>query len=220
MKAYRIFKKAISIALYGLVLYLSVLIIGSCVPVNANYSTADSKSVTIYLETNGIHTDIIIPCAHLSDLTPLFIPPNYETRTSTWMAFGWGDQGFYLETPHWADLKFKTALKAMLHLDDSVMHVRKLNEVRESKSCVKLTITTAQYKALVDYISSSFARKKEGLVKMDARGYSQYDVFYKAEGRYSLFKTCNTWVNSGLKKAGIRTCLYTIFDKPLFWSVT
>jgi len=33
-------------------------------------------------------------------------------KKGDWLAFGWGDKGFYLNTPTWADLKFSTAVKA------------------------------------------------------------------------------------------------------------
>lgn len=34
-----------------------------------------------------------------------------------YIAFGWGDKGFYLDTPTWADLKFSTAFKAAFGWD-------------------------------------------------------------------------------------------------------
>ncbi|HOB24230.1 MAG TPA: DUF2459 domain-containing protein, partial [Kaistella sp.] len=33
-----------------------------------------------------------------------------------YLAIGWGDKGFYLDTPTWADLKFSTAFKAAFWL--------------------------------------------------------------------------------------------------------
>ncbi|OYU84660.1 MAG: urease-associated protein [Flavobacterium sp. BFFFF2] len=219
MKASRIFKKGIAFVFYGFGLYLFVQIIGSCIPVNTNTACNNVVGTTIYLKTNGVHTDIIIPCTISADSTPTFSIESNGSTPSTWAAFGWGDKGFYLETPQWSDLKFKTAFKAMMYLDESVMHVRALPMPKESDSCKKLTITKEQYKVLVDYISNSFIKNGDHLEKIETEGNSKIDSFFKAQGRYSMFKTCNTWVNAGLKKAGIRTCLYTVIDKPIFWSL-
>ncbi|MFM7854609.1 MAG: DUF2459 domain-containing protein [Flammeovirgaceae bacterium] len=45
--------------------------------------------------------------------------------------------------------------------------------------------------------------------------YWDNDSFYEAKGTYNLFFTCNTWVNEGLKKAGLKACLWTPFDSGL-----
>ena len=47
--------------------------------------------------------------------------------------------------------------------------------------------------------------------------YGNHDSFYEAKGNYSLFFTCNTWANNALKSAGLRTCLWTPFDKGIFY---
>lgn len=42
--------------------------------------------------------------------------------TLPYLAIGWGDKGFYLNTPTWADLKFSTAFKAAFGLSKPAMH--------------------------------------------------------------------------------------------------
>jgi uncharacterized protein (TIGR02117 family) len=74
------------------------------------------NDVAIYIKTNGVHTDLVVPVkneqldwsreikfsnAHLPDTTAI-----------KYLAMGWGDKGFYLQTPTWADLKFSVAFKA------------------------------------------------------------------------------------------------------------
>ncbi|MCP5062170.1 MAG: DUF2459 domain-containing protein, partial [Ignavibacteriae bacterium] len=44
------------------------------------------------------------------------------------------------------------------------------------------------------------------------KGYTPYDDFYEAVGSYSLFNTCNTWVNSAFKECNIKACLWTPYD--------
>lgn len=42
--------------------------------------------------------------------------------------------------------------------------------------------------------------------------YTTIDNFYKAKGSYSCFNSCNSWVNRGFKRFGLRACLWTPFD--------
>ena len=44
------------------------------------------------------------------------------------------------------------------------------------------------------------------------KGYTSRDDFYKAKGSFSFYKTCNSWVNTGFKKSGLKACLWTPFD--------
>ena len=45
-----------------------------------------------------------------------------KDSTLRYIAIGWGDKGFYLDTPTWADLKFSTAFKAAFWLGNSAIH--------------------------------------------------------------------------------------------------
>ncbi len=49
-------------------------------------------------------------------------------------------------------------------------------------------------------------------ILLNNKGYSYNDDFYEALGSFSCFKTCNSWVNSGLKESDIKACLWTPFD--------
>lgn len=71
--------------------------------------------IAIYILTNGVHTDLVVPVRTEQIDWSARIPFSNTTgkdTTAQWLAFGWGDKGFYLETPTWADLKASTAFKA------------------------------------------------------------------------------------------------------------
>lgn len=57
-----------------------------------------------------------------------------------YIAFGWGDKGFYLDTPTWADLKFSTAFKAAFWMGQSAMHTTYYREVKEGEDCKRLCL--------------------------------------------------------------------------------
>ena len=68
-----------------------------------------NKDKEIFITTNGIHLDIVIP----KDYIKIEIQRELQiNETVKYVSFGWGDKAFYLETPTWNDLTVKTAIKA------------------------------------------------------------------------------------------------------------
>jgi hypothetical protein len=68
------------------------------------------------------------------------------------------------------------------------------------------------------YIQNSFDKDVDGHfinIKTTAN-YGLNDAFYEAKGSYSLFCTCNTWANNGLKSCGQKAALWTPSDKGIF----
>ena len=109
-----------------------------------------------------------MPTKHpLKDWRNHFIPSTFEKVDSTfeYVSVGWGDKGFYLETPTWDDLKFSTAFKAAFFMSSTAMHVTyKKQTPVECATCKKLILTEEQYKKLIIYIYSSFQKKNESLI--------------------------------------------------------
>src|SRR6202000_2031764 len=69
-------------------------------PVNAH--PLKSKDVTIYIATNGDHTDIIVPVKNaIKDWSSEISYQNTINKDTTckYVSVGWGDKGFYLNTP-------------------------------------------------------------------------------------------------------------------------
>lgn len=202
-----------------IVLYLFVAFIMAHIPVNSN--PEKSNDVAIYINSNGVHTDILVPIKNdIKDWTKDILYSQTKSKDSImkYIAFGWGDKGFYLDTPEWSDLKASTALKAAFYLGTSAMHTKFYNKVKEDDECVKVTISKGDYKDLVKYIEDSFALDKNNKVQWIAnRSYGQYDAFYEAHRKYSLFYTCNTWANNALKAGNQKAALWTPYDKWIFY---
>lgn len=202
-----------------IILYLLVAFIVAHIPVNSN--PEKSNDVAIYINSNGVHTDILVPIKNeIKDWSRDILYDHTKSKDSVmkYIAFGWGDKGFYLDTPEWSDLKTSTALKAAFYLGTSAMHTQFYNEVKEDEECVKVTISKKDYKDLVKYIEDSFALDKDHKVQwIPNRSYGQYDAFYEANGKYSLFYTCNTWANNALKAGNQKAALWTPYDKWIFY---
>ncbi|WP_413667114.1 TIGR02117 family protein [Mucilaginibacter sp. Mucisp86] len=184
--------------------------------------TETSNDVAIYILTNGDHTDIVVPVKNA--VTNWSKEISYQNTiakdtTNQYLAIGWGDKGFYLSTPNWADLKFSTALKAAFALSTSAIHATYYQAMPESNDCKKIMISNEQYKRLIAFVDSSFKRNTAGNIiniKTNAN-YDKNDAFYEAKRKYNMFYTCNTWANNALKSCGQTACVWTPFDRGIFY---
>jgi uncharacterized protein (TIGR02117 family) len=212
--------KIIGMILLLVGLYIVVAIGLSYTSVNSDFKQCEKDAVAIYILTNGVHTDLVLPINNEFKDWRNFVHPS-DTRSgsvaATNVAFGWGDKGFYLQTKTWADLKFKTAFNAMFYLSSSAMHVTFYTDMEESESCRKICVNKTSYLKLVEYICKTFEKDRLGNpILIKAAAYGHNDLFYEANGSYGLFTTCNTWTNNGLKAADLKACWWTPFDKGMF----
>ena len=211
--------KYTAIFVLSLMTYLLIVTLLSFVSVNEDFAE-NQKEIPIYILTNGVHTDVVLPLkSEHYDWTNQLKPEHTKAKDSTYQyaALGWGDKGFYLETPTWADLKTSTALKAASGLSSTAMHVTFYKDLKESNSCKKLQISSDNYKKLILFINESFQTKSGEFLKIETDAvYGKHDVFYEAKGSYSLFYTCNSWANQALKAANQKAALWTISDSGIF----
>lgn len=219
MKTIKKLLKYIAIFVLSLVTYLLIVTLLSFVSVNEDL-VENQNEIPIYILTNGVHTDIVLPIKNeYHDWTSQLKFEHIKSKDTTYqfVALGWGDKGFYLETPTWADLKPSTAIKAASGLSSSAMHVTFYKSLKENKSCKKIQISLENYKKMIAFISESFQTKSDKFLKIETDAvYGKHDVFYEANGSYSLFYTCNSWANQALKTANQKAALWTISDSGIF----
>ncbi|UGS20337.1 TIGR02117 family protein [Flavobacterium cyclinae] len=218
----KILKKLLKyFAIFILSLFAYLLIVTLLSFVSVNYDVAQNQEeIPIYILTNGVHTDIVLPIKnehHDWSSQLKFEHTKSKDTTYQYVALGWGDKGFYLETPTWADLKVSTAVKAASGLSTSAMHVTFYKHLKENQSCKKIQISLENYKKLIAFINESFQTKSGKFLKIETNAvYGKHDVFYEANGSYSLFYTCNSWANQALKAANQKAALWTISDSGIF----
>lgn len=218
-KAFKILGKIVLGIVGFVVVYVLFAFILSRIPVNSE-DRDKSEDVTIYIKTNGVHTDIVVPIkTEYKDWSEKVQFAHIKSQDSTmqYIGFGWGDKGFYLNTPEWADLKFSTAFNAAFYLGTSAMHATFFKQIKESESCVKIKISESEYQQLITYIEESFQYDENGNpILINATTYGRNDSFYEANRKYHLFYTCNTWANNALKGANQKAALWTPSDTGIF----
>lgn len=203
------------IVLYGLMAYLLPFI-----EISAK-NDGEKKEIPIYIYTNGVHTDIVMPVRNdMQDWSTKIPFANTKSKKTdyNYIGVGWGDKGFYLDTPTWADLKFSTAFKAAFWLGESAMHCTYYKTMKEADDCKIIMISRSQYKDLTKFVEDKFDKDQNGnfiLIPTNAV-YSDNDAFYDAQGKYSFLYTCNTWSNNALKAAGQKAAFWTPTDSGIF----
>ena len=210
-------------ALLGFIAFILLYLLSaySLSRITVDREAGSQEDVAIYIKTNGVHTDIVVPTRNEQmDWSKEIKYSNTRSSDTSfqYLAMGWGDKGFYLQTPNWSDLKASVAFKAAFALSTTAIHATYYSEMREGDACKKIMISKEQYSRLLNYITHSFQKDSSGHminIKTNAN-YGKTDAFYEATGSYSMFHTCNTWANDGLKASGQKCCLWTAFDTGIF----
>lgn len=220
-KIYRWSFKTTLVLFSSVVIYFLAAVLLSFIPVNKDFIQSKSGGVDIYILTNGVHASIALPIkSQYKDWSKNLNPAEAKTPKNdvNFISFGWGDKGFYQESYSWKDLKFTTAFNALFNRSSSAMQVKFYNNIKENKKCKKISISHESHQKLIKYIEKGFDTDSLGnYIKIPGLSYTDNDVFYEAEGMYNLFNTCNTWANNGLKAASLKACLWTPFDKGVFY---
>jgi uncharacterized protein (TIGR02117 family) len=199
-----------------LLVYVGFLLLGF-VPVNLGYEPppADDR-VRIFVRSNEIHTDLVLPVVSPeigSDWRRLFPPEHFkaDVRGEKYLAVGWGNRRFFVETPRWADLKISAVFGALFWPSESVVHVEYLYDAAPGANMQEVYLTREQYKTLSQFVAASIgpADAQEHAVPATTATYNNFDRFYTSPGKYHLFNTCNQWTGRGLKRAGVPTGIWT-----------
>lgn len=199
-------------AVYFLFTFLLTII-----PSNGNFQPAEN-GVDLYVISNGVHTDICFEITDAQlDWNKALDFKNFKTDKSErkYLSMGWGDKGFYFDTPTWADLSVKTAATAALIPSPTAMHITVLKKKPTTGEMIRKTkVTKAQLLKMEQYILDHIKTKNGKAVLIDCCRYDGFDDnFYEANGSYHLIRTCNTWANQTLKEGEVKTATWAPFDK-------
>lgn len=200
-------KKTLLGIVAGFAIYLFFALLFSFLPTHPPQQNCLPEN-EIFIASNGIHLDIILPVEHVAPQIrqQLNILPG-----TLFIAFGWGDKNFYVNTPEWSDLTLPVAFKALFLKSETAMHITFYPYAFQTWK--KLELCSTQLIRLNYYIENSFKKNEQGnFLKMDFEGYTQFDDFYDATGSFSLFQTCNVWVNLALKEIEVKTSVWSPFD--------
>jgi uncharacterized protein (TIGR02117 family) len=138
-----------------------------------------------------------------ADITHDSLPELVDFPDAEFIEFSWGDKD-YFPNP---DAGVFTGIKAAFWSSGSVLHLVGFSgnpkSFYRSGELVELRLTTNAHGRLLDYISRTFFRPPPRDRAEASAGLFTYSRFYPATHKFSLLKTCNTWVAEALKSAGL-----------------
>lgn len=154
----------------------------------------------VFIVHNSWHAAIVLA---KSDLAEIAMPELVDFPTARFIEFGWGDKDYFPD-PQSGVL---TAIKAALWSSGSVIHLVGLSDSVENfyrgASITELRLSETAYRRLADYLDKTFARDRSLGRARAAPGLFSYSYFYPANGKFSLLRTCNSWVAEALEQAGL-----------------
>ena len=167
-----------------------------------------SKREEFFVVSNGIHLDLIF---HVTEIKKEWLEKLRIPSSAEYVSFGWGDEAFYLNTPAWSDLELGIAIKALFMSSPSALHVDHYSSGYERWH--RASVCQNQFETLKDYVFNTFEMNSGNkVILIDFPGYTNTDKFYRAKGSFTLINTCNNWVNTGFKEAGIKTSIWSPFE--------
>jgi uncharacterized protein (TIGR02117 family) len=130
---------------------------------------------------------------------------------------GWGDEEFY----QYPGFDSGLAFKALFYSNPSTLRVEGISLSKEeyfklSEIVIEIDVFEEQFKSICNYVNKTFYLSDDGkTIILSQRGEGKI-IFYKANGSYHIFNTCNTWLAKGLKEAGLDIEYNVILTEQLF----
>ena len=174
----------------------------------------DDSLHTIYLIKQRWHTAVVF---HTEDIDTTILPEVKYFGGAELIDIGWGDEAFYQHP----DFDWDLAYQALFYPTPSTLRIEgifisMLEYFNLSEIVVELKINNEQLKILLNYISETVWRDQKNEHKVLSTQYLNRVYFFKANGEYHLFNTCNTWLARGLKLSGIEIKDDLILTEQLF----
>ena len=82
----------------------------------------------------------------------------------------------------------------------------------------EIRLRPAEYRRLWAAVRADLELDRRGRAqRIDHPGYGPSDAFYRATGKASALRTCNSWAAGRLRLAGVKTSLWPPFAQGLVW---
>jgi uncharacterized protein (TIGR02117 family) len=181
---------------------VSLLIVSACSTKPRVLKQTDIKvqeSQQIYVVRQGLHTGFVLPAGTVKD----HLPDVYESFAgSPYIEFGWGDMDYYQSETVTSGM----TTKAVFWPTRSVIRTVAIGARPEihfpENEMELLCLDQDQFSLLIAFILQSFSRDSDGRIINTIQSADGNSRFYKAEGVYYLWNTCNNWTAKGLKSTG------------------
>ncbi len=220
--AIRFLLKILALLILIVCVYFIFALVLSLIPANPDFKNS-ADGIQVFVRSNGVHTDVVLPVKsdYITWIEKIpYSSVQHADSSFQWIGFGWGNREFYIETKEWKDLKTSTALRAGLGIGTAALHVEFIRKPLKNDRWIELNLEKENFEKLSAYIHNFFRTDESGnFIQIPDAHYYSNDAFFEAHGRFTSITTCNTWTGKGLRAAGIRTGIWTPFEKSVMWQL-
>lgn len=170
---------------------------------------SDEKAYEVYVIQDFWHTGIVF---NVKDVNPEIWPEIERYQRFNYVDTGWGDERFYQADGNPVLL----GARAMLWPTRSVLQVfafitRLRSAYGNDSRILRIPVTGQQHDDLTRYVAESYIRDDAGNV-ITSTVYGETTYYFRASGKYHLFRTCNTWVAKGFRQSGFDVGTFMVLN--------
>ena len=155
---------------------------------------------SLFIVHNSWHAAIVLS---KNEIPSAVLPEIADFPAAEYIEFSWGDKDYFPD-PHSGVL---AAIKAALWSTGSVIHLVGLSGSVEQSyrgaEIIELRLSLGAFNRLLETLAQTFARAQANGRAPASPGLFPNSRFYPATPKFSLLRTCNTWVAEILESAGI-----------------
>jgi len=164
-------------------------------------STGDERNIrTVFIVHDAWHSAVVIRTA---DISTAVLPEMKDFPSDEYLEFSWGDKDYFPAPNGGVGL----VLKAAFWSSGSVLHVvgfrDTVGKTFPGAEIIEVVLSEERFQGLIKFISDTFSRPYPPTPAEPRPGLFPNGRFYSAEGKFSVLRTCNTWVAEALRAAGL-----------------
>jgi len=155
----------------------------------------------IYVVRHEWHTGLVIK---YDDIDSRLWPEKDDFPEALYLEVGWGDRDFYQTPRAGLGILLQAALKSPASVLFVVGLPTAVTRYFPYADILEIPLSQRGLEELVRFIHTTYKRDASGQTIPLGFGHNhRHSMFYLAEGDYSLFNTCNSWISQALQAAGL-----------------
>ena len=161
----------------------------------------------IYVVSHGWHTGIVVK---RDDVDAHLWPEKDDFPEALYLEAGWGDRDFYQAPKAGVGILVQAALASPASVLFVIGMPTTVTQYFPRSDIIEIALSRRGLEELSKFIHATYKRDTAGLtIPLGHGNWHKHSLFYLAEGEYSLFNTCNSWISKALQAAGlpVRTAL-------------